>query len=206
MNFVIIGAPLSGKGTIGKLLSEKYKIPHISMGDLLRKASTGDNKYSVYIKEQIDSGKLINDDLVKVVLEDRLSKADCKNGYVLDGYPRNIEQAEKLDTITKVDKVVYTTVSEITIIKRLRSRFVCPSCYTSYNMDTYDKNYCEKCSLRLVKREDDTEETLLKRIRTYKENAYSILDKYSRENKLVTIANEGSINEVFAELVGKIEK
>lgn len=206
MNFVLIGAPLSGKGTIGKLLSEKYQIPHIGMGDLLRKASAGDNKYSKYIAEQIENGQLINDDLVKVVLEDRLSKNDCKNGYILDGYPRNLDQANKLDEITKVDKVIFTSVSKMTIMKRMRSRFVCPKCYISYNVETYDKNYCEKCGLHLIKREDDTEETLLDRIKTYNTNSYSILEKYSKENKLITIANDGRIEDVFRELVGKIEK
>ncbi|MBR4999274.1 MAG: nucleoside monophosphate kinase [Clostridia bacterium] len=204
MNFVLIGAPLSGKGTLGNLLSEHFKIPHIGMGDLLRSAAKGDNKFSKYIQNHIESGKLINDDLVKVVLEDRLSKPDCKNGYILDGYPRNYEQALKLDTITNVDKVIYSTVSEITIMKRLASRCVCPVCYTSYNTEIYDKNYCEKCKQRLIKREDDNEETLLKRVRTFNDTSFPILDKYSKENKLVTIANEGDINDVFAELLGKI--
>ena len=95
MNFVLIGAPLSGKGTIGSLLSTHFQIPHISMGDLLRNSAKGDNKYSQYIAKHIEEGKLINDDLVKVILADRLSKPDCQNGYVLDGYPRTIEQANK---------------------------------------------------------------------------------------------------------------
>lgn len=205
MNFVLIGAPLSGKGTIGKLLSEKYKIPHIGMGDLLRKASCGDNKFSKYIAKQISEGKLINDDLVKVILEDRLSKPDCKNGFILDGYPRNFDQALKLDTITNIDKVIYITVSEITVMNRLKTRFVCSNCYASYNIDEYSKNYCEKCNQKLIKREDDTEETLLKRVREYNENVYPILDKYYKDNKLLPIANEGDINIVFEELIGKIK-
>ncbi len=204
MNFVLIGAPLSGKGTIGSLLSTHFQIPHISMGDLLRNSSKGDNKYSKYIAKHIEEGKLINDDLVKVVLEDRLSKDDCKNGYVLDGYPRNVEQADKLDSITHVDHVIYVTVSEVTVMQRLASRFVCPVCYKSYNTETYDKNYCEKCKQHLIKREDDNEETLLKRIKLYNETSFPILDKYLKQNKLITISNEGNIEEVFKELLGKI--
>lgn len=204
MNFVLIGAPLSGKGTIGSLLSTHFQIPHISMGDLLRNSSKGDNKYSKYIAKHIEEGKLINDDLVKVVLEDRLSKLDCKNGYVLDGYPRTIEQADKLDTITNIDKVIYVTVSAVTVMQRLASRFVCPVCYKSYNMNNYDKNYCEDCKQRLIKREDDNEETLLKRIKLYNETSFPILDKYLKQNKLVTISNEGNIDDVFKELLGKI--
>lgn len=205
MNFVLIGAPLSGKGTIGSMLSEYFQIPHISMGDLLRNSAKGENKYSKYIAKHIEEGKLINDDLVKVVLEDRLEKPDCKNGYVLDGYPRTIEQANKLDTITNVDKAIYTTVSQVTVMQRLASRYVCPVCFKSYNTQTYDKNYCEDCKQRLIKREDDNEETLLKRIKTYNETSFPILDKYLKDNKLVTIANEGDINDVFKELLGKIK-
>ncbi|MGN1208310.1 MAG: adenylate kinase family protein [Christensenellales bacterium] len=205
MNFVLIGAPLSGKGTIGSMLSEYFQIPHISMGDLLRNSAKGENKYSKYIAKHIEEGKLINDDLVKVVLEDRLEKPDCKNGYVLDGYPRTIEQANKLDTITNVDKAIYTTVSQVTVMQRLASRYVCPVCYKSYNTQTYDRNYCEDCKQRLIKREDDNEETLLKRIKTYNETSFPILDKYLKDNKLVTIANEGDINDVFKELLGKIK-
>lgn len=204
MNFVLIGAPLSGKGTIGSLLSTHFQIPHISMGDLLRNSAKGENKYSQYISKHIEEGKLINDDLVKVVLADRLSKPDCKNGYVLDGYPRTIEQANKLDEITKVEKVVYVTVSTVTVMQRLNSRFVCPVCYKSYNTETYDKNYCENCKERLIKREDDNEETLLKRIKLFNETSFPILNKYSKENKLVQIANEGNIDDVFGELLGKI--
>mgnify|MGYP003571337730 CR=1 FL=1 len=205
MNFVLIGAPLSGKGTIGDLLSKKYQIPHISMGDLLRNCATGDNKYSRYLSEHIASGKLINDDLVKVILEDRLSKKDCKNGYVLDGYPRNVEQAEKLDTFTNIDKAIYVTVSKITMIDRLRSRIVCSNCYTSYNMNTYKNKVCEKCSAPLIKREDDKEDILIERVKIYNANSYPIISKYSRDKKLVTISNEGDINLVFNELIGKIE-
>lgn len=205
MNFVLIGAPLSGKGTIGSLLSTYFQIPHISMGDLLRNSAKGDNKYSQYIAKHIEEGKLINDDLVKVILQDRLSKEDCQNGYVLDGYPRNLEQALKLDEITKIDKAIYVTASQVTVMKRLASRFVCPVCYKSYSTETYDKNYCENCKQHLIKREDDNEETLLKRIKLYNETSFPILDKYLKDEKLITISNEGNIDEVFEELLGKIK-
>lgn len=204
MNFVVIGAPLSGKGTLSKLLSNHLQIPHISMGDLLRNIAKGENKFSVYISNQMKEGKLINDDLVKIILEDRLNKEDCKNGFVLDGYPRNIEQAKNLDDIIKVDHVIYATVSEVTIMKRLTSRYVCPTCGANYNTETYDKNYCEKCKVRLVKRDDDNETTLLSRVKDFNENTIPALEKYMIENRLVTISNEGDINEVFEELKGKL--
>ena len=204
MNFVVIGAPLSGKGTISKLLSQHLQIPHISMGDLLRNIAKCNNKYSIYISNQIQSGKLINDDLVKIILEDRLNKPDCKKGFVLDGYPRNLEQSKNLDEIIKVDKIIYTTVSEITVIKRMATRYICPKCGLTYSTEKYDKNYCEKCKERLVKRDDDNETTLLSRVKDFNDNTLPVLEKYMVENKLVTISNEGDINDVFEELKGKL--
>lgn len=205
MNFVVIGVPLSGKGTLGKMLSKYLQIPHISMGDLLRNIAKGDNKYSAYISNKIKNGELINDDLVKVILEDRLNKSDCKQGFVLDGYPRNLGQAKSLDEIIKIDKVIYTTVSEVTIMKRMATRYICPKCGLSYSTEKYDKNYCEKCKERLVKREDDNETTLLSRIKDFNDNTLPALEKYMMEEKLITIANEGDINEVFTELKGKLD-
>ena len=204
MNFVVIGSPLSGKGTISKLLSQHLQIPHISMGDLLRNIAKCNNKYSIYISNQIQSGKLINDDLVKIILEDRLNKPDCKKGFVLDGYPRNLEQSKNLDEIIKVDKIIYTTVSEITVIKRMATRYICPKCGLTYSTEKYDKNYCEKCKERLVKRDDDNETTLLSRVKDFNDNTLPVLEKYMVENKLVTISNEGDINDVFEELKGKL--
>ena len=204
MNFVLVGAPLSGKGTLSKLLSEHFKIPHISMGDLLRNVANGENDISKYVAKTIKNGKLIDDELVKFILEDRLSKSDCKNGFVLDGYPRNLTQSTMLDDIVKIDKVIYSTVSEVTIIKRMATRFICPKCHTIYNQQTYDKNYCEKCKSALVKRADDNEKTLLNRIKQFNDETLPVLNKYMKENKLVIIANEGNIDDVFKELLGKL--
>lgn len=205
MNFVVVGAPLSGKGTLSKMLSKFLQIPHISMGDLLRNIAKGDNKYSVYISNQMQSGKLINDDLVKLILEDRLKKEDCKNGFVLDGYPRNLEQSNNLDEIINIDKVIYSTVSEVTIMKRMATRYICPNCGLTYSTESYDKNYCEKCKESLVKRSDDNETTLLSRVKDFNENTLPVLEKYLISNKLVTISNEGDINDVFEELKGKLD-
>lgn len=204
MNFVLIGAPLSGKGTLSKLLSEHFQIPHISMGDLLRNVANGKTKYSEYIANYMKEGKLINDELVKVILEDRLTKSDCRNGFVLDGYPRNMTQSKLLDEIITIDKVIYSTVSEITVIQRMATRFICPNCGTSYNTQSYNKNYCEKCKTSLVKRADDNEATLLSRLKEFNESTIPVLNKYMQENKLVTVANEGDINDVFNELLGKL--
>lgn len=204
MNFVLIGAPLSGKGTLSKLLSEHFQIPHISMGDLLRNVAKGENDISLYIAKSMQEGKLIDDDLVKIILEDRLTKEDCINGFILDGYPRNLTQSTLLDDIIEIDKVIYSTVSEVTVIKRMATRYICPNCGENYNTQSYNKNYCEKCKAGLEKRADDNEQALLKRLKEFNEVTIPVLNKYLKENKLVTIANEGDINDVFNELLEKL--
>lgn len=204
MNFVLIGAPLSGKGTISKMLSKYFQIPHISMGDLLRNESNNNSEFSSSIINSMKEGKLINDDLVKRILQNRLSKKDCAKGYVLDGFPRNIKQALMLETFAKIDKVIYVISSPETVINRLSNRYVCPKCWTSYNTKNYEKNYCEKCNEKLVKRVDDTEQALSNRLADFRQTSSPILDKYVKESKLVTIENEGDINLVFEKLLGKL--
>lgn len=206
MNFVLMGAPLSGKGTLSKLLSKHYQIPHISMGDLLRSVVKSDTKFSSYIEDHIKSGTLVNDDLIKIIIQHRLSKPDCKNGFILDGYPRNINQAKDLDEILKVDKVIYVTVSSVTLMKRLSSRLICPNCQSVYSSETYKALHCEKCKARLERRPDDNEEVILKRVKEFNQNSFPIVRKYTDEKKLISISNEGDIDIVFNELLRKIEK
>lgn len=206
MNFVVVGAPLSGKGTISKKLSAYLNIPHISTGNLLRDLANSNSKeISSYVSEKLKTGDLFPDEFIYAVLENRLEKSDCKNGVILDGFPRTLTQAEWLDSKFKIDFAIYTTVSNATILQRLSKRLVCPSCNTVYNIDGYDKNYCDKCKTTLVRRADDNEEVLLKRINNYNKITFPILDAYLKQNKLVTVANEGSIDVVFNELLRKLK-
>jgi len=205
MNFVIVGVPLSGKGTISKKLSEEFNIPHISTGSLLRAIkNSNSSELAEYVSNLIDNGKFVPDEFMKVVLENRLEKPDCKNGVILDGFPRTLKQEDMLDEILKVDKVIYVTASNAALLKRLSSRLICPKCNAEYNTQKYQKNYCEKCKAMLVRRADDTQETLIKRISTYNQETFPILDRYSKEGKLVTISNEGDVDLVFKELMEKL--
>lgn len=206
MNFVVVGAPLSGKGTISKKLSAYLNIPHISTGNLLRDLVNSNSKeISSYVSEKIKTGELFPDEFIYAVLENRLIKSDCKNGVILDGFPRTLTQAKWLDSKLKVDFAIYTTVSNATVLNRLSKRLVCPTCNSVYNVDSYSKNYCEKCKTTLVRRTDDNEEVLLKRIKNYNSITFPILDEYLKQNKLVTVANEGSIDLVFEELLRKLK-
>jgi len=205
MNFVVVGAPLSGKGTISKKLSAYLNIPHISTGNLLRDLVNSNSKeISTYVDEKLKKGELFPDEFIYAVLENRLDKSDCKNGVILDGFPRTLTQAKWLDSKLKIDHAIYTTVSNATVLQRLSKRLICPTCSAVYSVDTYDKNYCEKCKTNLVRRADDNEEALLKRIKDYNQVTFPILDEYLKQNKLVTVANEGSIDLVFEELLRKL--
>lgn len=206
MNFVVVGAPLSGKGTISKKLSAYLNIPHISTGNLLRDLVNSNSKeISSYVDEKLKAGELFPDEFIYAVLENRLDKSDCKNGVILDGFPRTLTQAKWLDSKLKVDFAIYTTVSNATVLQRLSKRLVCPTCGSVYNADSYDRNYCDKCKTNLVRRADDNEEALLKRIKDYNAITFPILDEYLKQNKLVTVANEGSIDLVFEELLRKLK-
>lgn len=206
MNFVVVGAPLSGKGTISKKLSAYLNIPHISTGNLLRDLINSNSKeISSYVDEKLKKGELFPDEFIYAVLENRLEKSDCKNGVILDGFPRTLTQAKWLDSKFNINYAIYTTVSEVTLLQRLSKRLVCPTCGSVYNVDSYNKNYCDKCKSNLVRRADDNEEVLLKRIKEYNALTFPILDDYLKQNKLVTVANEGSIDLVFEELLRKLK-
>lgn len=182
MNIIFIGAQGSGKGTQAKIISEKLKIPHISTGDLLRNVKGN-------LKEQVDSymhsGKLIPDELMLRVLEERLKQRDCKNGFILDGFPRNLSQANTLDKITKIDKVIEIFISDKQALKRLSGRWNCKKCGTTYNILTQpkpkEKGICDKCNLPLYQREDDKEEAIKARLKIYHRETEPVLKHYKSE-------------------------
>ena len=175
MNIIFAGAQGSGKGTQAKILSEKMKIPHISTGDLLRNAE-GELKKEV--EEYMQSGKLVPDTLMLNILKERLSKEDCKSGFILDGYPRNLNQAQELAKITKIDNVFNIEISDEEAIKRLSGRWSCKNCGAIYNTVTGPKSskekVCDKCQSSLVQRADDKEEAIKARLKIYHEETKPI--------------------------------
>ncbi|MBI2630203.1 nucleoside monophosphate kinase [Candidatus Pacearchaeota archaeon] len=180
MKLIFLGIQGSGKGTQAKVISEKLKICHISTGDLLRNAPAN-------LKQKIDSyvnsGKLVPDELIIEILKTKLNNEDCKNGFILDGFPRNLNQALELDKIIKIDKVIEIAISDNEALKRLTGRWNCKKCNLIYNVNTSPKpkvaGKCDVCYSGLYQREDDKEEAIKKRIETYHKETFPLIRYYN---------------------------
>ena len=209
-NIILIAPPAAGKGTQSKLLQQKYHIPHISTGDLLRTAAKEQNELGVMIKETIDNGTLVSDDIVIQLLEDRLIKEDCQNGYILDGFPRNIIQADKyIELLNKIGQplgdVIYLDANKDITRKRIVGRLYCPTCGAVYN-DQIDESKpkmfgtCDICQGALDKRIDDNETTFEKRYQTYMEETYPLIDYFRSKGCLFTVGSGISKERTFNEI------
>ncbi len=202
---IFIGIQGSGKGTQAKIVSEKLNLAHISTGDLLRNASG-------QLKKQVDfymqKGELISDDLMLKILKQRMQEKDCKKGIILDGFPRNLEQAFALDKEFLVTKVIEIKISDSEALKRLSGRVNCERCKASYNLLTApqpkQKGICDICGGKLIQREDDNESAIKKRIQTYHKQTEPILKFY--QNKLVTIDGKKEIEKVNEEIISVLKE
>lgn len=194
---MMLGAPGAGKGTISTMLSEKYNIPHISTGDIFREEA----KTNKELQEIMNSGKLVPDDVVNEIVKKRLQKEDCQNGYILDGFPRTIAQAEFLDNNNiSFDSVVDLEVTEEEVIRRLGSRRVCTKCKAVYNITTHNpkqENVCDNCNETLIQREDDKPESIKHRLKVYLEKTAPLIEYYTKKGILKEVDANPSIQEVF---------
>ena len=206
-DIILIAPPAAGKGTQAKLLSSKYQIPHISTGDLLR-AATGE--LGDIVKKTMESGALVSDDLVLKLLEERITKEDCQNGYILDGFPRNVSQAESyMKLLEKLNKplgdVIYLDASKEITQKRIVGRLTCPTCGAVYN-DQIDESKpkkfgtCDKCNGPLSKRSDDNLETFEKRYQTFMNETYPLLNYFKNKGKLFTVGSGISKERTLSEI------
>ena len=206
MNIVLIGAPASGKGTQAKILASEFNLLHISTGALLRKILNEDTPLAKDIKKYVQSGKLVPDEIVLSVLKDYLSKTDTKNGVLLDGFPRTINQAELLDGFLQIDFAFEIDISLKTAIDRSSDRYICSGCGAGYIMSKYGKWICDKCGGQIVKRTDDTTETVKTRYNDYLAVQKVIINHYKKSNKYFHIDGEKSSEEVFSEICGVIKQ
>ena len=190
MIYILTGGPATGKGTRSEILARALNIPHIATGDMLRAVAQENEE----IREKLQRGELISDEIITGLLEERLKKEDCEAGFVLDGYPRTYKQAELLDELLarlgrKITKVMELTVPDELAFKRILERKKCEECGRMYGIDFPPKveDVCDKCGGHLSVRTDDTRETLSRRINTYRENAKAILDFYREKGLLMTV-------------------
>lgn len=208
-NVIFIAPPAAGKGTIAKKLSDKYNMPHISTGDLLRDA-VDDTKRGQLIKETMNNGGIVSLEIVLELLKERIQKDDCNNGYILDGFPRNITQAVEYDKILNelnrdLGCVIYFDVDYETLVKRIVGRVSCKTCGSVYNELIEGKmpkvkGICDKCGNVLVKRDDDNETTFKSRYETYLNETYPLVDYYKNKNVLYTVDSTIGEENTFKEI------
>ncbi|ACR80562.1 MULTISPECIES: adenylate kinase [Kosmotoga] len=213
MNIILLGPPGAGKGTQAKKIAMRYGIPHISTGDMLREAVAAGTELGKKVKEIIEKGLLVPDDLMVAIVEDRLKKPDSAKGFILDGFPRTVQQAESLSGILgnlgkELDAVILIDAPEEVVVERISSRRVCPSCGKVYNLLTIKpKNdmLCDDCNIGLIQREDDKPATVRERYRVYMEKTAPVINYYSEHGSLITIDGSLDIEAVTEEIFKNLE-
>lgn len=203
MKIILFGPPGAGKGTQAKLMVEKFGLPHISTGDILRSEVKGQSDLGKEAKGYMESGKLVPDSLVTEMVKKRLSGGDLGKGFILDGFPRTQAQAKALDAMlgSKIDLAIYFDTSEKIVVQRLTGRRVCPKCGTNYhvkNMPPKKDNVCDTCHVALFQRPDDNEATVRNRLNVYLKESEAVLDYYQQQGKRVDISGDLDAPEVFA--------
>jgi adenylate kinase len=203
MKLVFIGKPGSGKGTQAKSVSKKLNIPHISTGDIVRAA---EGELGKLIHSYIDGGNFVPDDIVIKMLKERISKEDCKNGFIFDGFPRTLPQADLLENEIKIDYFIDVYISDEEAVKRMSGRRTCKKCGAIYNLHTFPvpekENICDKCGSDLFEREDQTQEAIKKRIEIHYKEVEPIIKKF----KPIRVNGEQSIEKVTKDILGVLEK
>lgn len=209
---VLLGAPGAGKGTQAKMLIEKFKIPQISTGDILRKAVADGTPLGKEAKVIMEQGGLVPDKIVLGLVEERVKQPDCKAGFILDGFPRNTAQADALDRLLQGMSAPITVALNIDVdrgelIKRLTGRRTCKGCQQMYNIyftPPKKEGVCDKCGGELFQRDDDKEETIKKRLDVYDKQTAPLIDYYSKKGIMKTIMGTGSIDEIFKKVVAAL--
>jgi adenylate kinase len=207
MRIILFGPPGVGKGTQAKILSEDLKIVHIATGDILREAVSRGTELGKKAKAFMDRGELVPDSVVIGIIQDRLKEGDTKNGFILDGFPRTLPQAEALDKVfekagVKVDKVITMEVDKEVLMNRLTSRRVCRNCGSIFNLlvDRLEDSKCKKCGGEVYQRDDDKRETIERRFEVYQRQTKPVKDHYGAKNLLVEVDGIGEIDEVTGRL------
>ena len=209
MKIIMLGAPGAGKGTQAKMIAEKYSIPHVSTGDIFRANIKNGTELGKEAKKYMDQGLLVPDELTVKILLDRVAQPDCENGYVLDGFPRTIPQAQVLDEALtklgeKIDYAINVDVPDENIVKRMSGRRACLKCGATYHIEHIPpkkEGLCDTCGSELVLRDDDKPETVLNRLKVYHEQTQPLIDFYTAKGVLKTVDGTVDMQDVFASII-----
>lgn len=214
MKIIMLGAPGAGKGTQAKMIADRYAIPHISTGDIFRANIKNGTELGKKAKEYMDQGLLVPDELVCDLVVDRVQQPDCENGYVLDGFPRTIPQAESLDAAlaklgTAVEYAINVDVPDENIVRRMSGRRACVACGATYHIahiPPKTEGICDRCGSELILRDDDKPETVTKRLDVYHTQTQPLIDYYTAKKILVDVDGTKSMEDVFSDIVKILEK
>ena len=209
MKIIMLGAPGAGKGTQAKMIADKYQIPHVSTGDIFRANIKNGTELGMEAKKYMDQGQLVPDELTVKILLDRVAQEDCKNGYVLDGFPRTIPQAEVLDNALSklgesIDYAINVDVPDENIVRRMSGRRACVSCGATYHMEHIPpkkEGICDTCGAELILRDDDKPETVLKRLQVYHDQTQPLIDFYTAKGVLKEVDGTVDMKDVFTAIV-----
>lgn len=209
MKLIIMGAPGAGKGTQAARISRHLSIPAISTGDILREAIAAETEMGEQAKSYIDQGHLVPDEVMIGIIKDRLTQEDCKNGYILDGFPRTIPQAEALDAMgADIDKVLSLEVSDKRIVDRMSGRRVCPKCGATFHTDHNPPKVagiCDKCGAELIRRKDDAPETVAARLKVYHDQTEPLKGYYKQSGKLVIAEGQEDVEDTTSVVFTALE-
>lgn len=209
MKLILLGAPGAGKGTQAEVICERLSIPAVSTGNIIREALKSGTEMGLQAKSFIDSGRLVPDEVVIGIIRERLARDDCKNGFVLDGFPRTIPQAEALDKMgVAIDKVIDLEVEDEKIIARMSGRRVCENCGASYHLKyklPAAEGKCDKCGGTLVQRKDDHPDTVRERLRVYHEQTEPLKDYYKKQGKLFVVEGEEDVADTTRKILAAVE-